>query len=38
VLVSAICKNAGGPPVLQGGTVRCAGSAGIVGLCMRKQQ
>ena len=38
VLVSAICKNAGGPPVLQGATVRCAGSAGIVGLCMRKPQ
>src|SRR6202011_3992997 len=34
VLVSAICTNAGGPPVLQGATVRCAGSAGIVGLCM----
>lgn len=38
VLVSAICKNTGGPPVLQGATVRCAGSAGIVGLCMRKPQ
>jgi len=38
VLVAAICKNAGGPPLLQGGTVHCPGSAGIVGLCMRKQQ
>jgi hypothetical protein len=36
VLVSAICKDAGGPPILQGATARCAGAAGIVGLCMRK--
>ena len=36
VLVSAICKGAGGPPVLQGASARCAGAAGIVGLCMRK--
>lgn len=38
-LVSAICKDSGGPPILQGGaTVRCSGASGIVGLCMRKQQ
>jgi hypothetical protein len=36
VLVSAICKDGGGPPVLQGGTARCAGASGVVGLCMRK--
>jgi hypothetical protein len=37
-LVSAICKDSGEPPTLPGGTVRCSRAAGIVGLCMRKQQ
>jgi hypothetical protein len=36
VLVSALCKGGEGPPILQGGTVRCSGSNGIVGLCVRK--
>jgi hypothetical protein len=36
VLVSALCKDGGGPPVLQGGAVRCTGASGIVGLCLRR--
>jgi hypothetical protein len=35
IVVSAICKAAGSP-TLDGRTVRCAGGAGIVGLCMRQ--
>jgi hypothetical protein len=35
ILVSALCKNGGGPPMLQGGTARC-NQLGIVGLCLRK--
>jgi hypothetical protein len=35
VIVSAICKGGSGGPTLQDGTVRCAGSSGIAGLCVR---
>jgi Collagen triple helix repeat (20 copies) len=35
-IVSAICKGGSGGPTLQDGTVRCAGSSGIAGLCVRK--
>ena len=35
-IVSAICKGGGGGSTLQDGTVRCAGSSGIAGLCVRK--
>jgi hypothetical protein len=35
-VVSAICKGGSGGPTLQDGTVRCAGSSGIAGLCFRK--
>jgi hypothetical protein len=34
VLVSAICKE--GPATLQGTSAKCGGSAGGVGLCLRK--
>jgi hypothetical protein len=36
VIVSAICKGGSGGPILENGTVRCAGSSGIAGLCFRK--
>ena len=36
VLVSALCKGGEGPPMFQGGAVRCNGANGIVGLCVRK--
>jgi hypothetical protein len=35
-IVSAICKGGSGGPTLQDGNVRCTGSSGIVGLCLRK--
>jgi hypothetical protein len=35
-IVSAICKGGSGGPTLQDGTVRCAGSSGIAGLCVQK--
>jgi len=34
-VVSAICRGTG-TPVMDGNNVRCAGAAGIVGLCMRR--
>ncbi len=36
VLVSALCKDGGGQPVLQNGRVICSGASGVVGLCMRR--
>jgi hypothetical protein len=36
VLVSALCKDGGGQPVLENGRVSCSGTSGIVGLCMRR--
>ena len=36
VLVSAICKDVGTPPQLQGGSVHCPGVSGIIGLCVGK--
>jgi hypothetical protein len=36
VLVSALCKDSGGQPVLENGRVSCSGTSGIVGLCMRR--
>jgi hypothetical protein len=35
-IVFAMCKSGGGGPTLQDGTVRCAGSSVIAGLCVRK--
>jgi hypothetical protein len=35
ILVSALCKDGGGQPVLQNGRATCAGASGIVGLCIR---
>jgi Collagen triple helix repeat (20 copies) len=36
-LVSAICKDAGGPPIIfQNGKVSCTGASGVVGLCVRR--
>lgn len=35
-VVSAICKGGTGSPVLEDRTVRCNGSNGIVGLCLRQ--
>ena len=35
VLVSALCKSSA-QPALQDGKATCSGSAGIVGICMRR--
>ena len=35
VLVSALCKS-GGQPTLQEGKASCSGTAGVVGICMRR--
>jgi hypothetical protein len=36
MVVSALCKDGGGTPSLQGGSARCTGATGIVVLCMRR--
>jgi hypothetical protein len=36
ILVSALCKNGGGQPLLLNGRATCSGASGIVGLCIRR--
>jgi hypothetical protein len=36
ILVSALCKDGGGQPLLLNGRATCLGASGIVGLCVRR--
>ena len=36
ILVSALCKDSGGQPLLMNGRATCSGASGIVGLCIRR--
>jgi len=36
ILVSALCKDGGGQPLLLNGRATCSGASGIVGLCIRR--